>query len=273
MTTANVSNTQNTFGNARKNGIFVFMARKEDRVAERVIARDWGRAPRNVSSTTLYEAADYNNLDAQSMALAIATGRINNAIATKHEGYIHFYADIRVVLKYREIISHRNVSIEELEDIIVKDFMDEAQAAVVCNFARAIRAASDAGIIVSFIDWRSISFLEFANPNNVPVLPGAKLAFKKGVCGSLKTYGLQVTGTFEVVPSTRDGEEGRMLLDIRKFGSENNPNSMLAFARGVYRTLQNKLTEGRSLRDLLEDSNAMAESADVVYGADEFDVA
>ena len=269
MTTANVSNTQNNFGNNKKNGIFVFMARKEDRVAERVIARDWGRAPRNVSSTTLYESSNYNDLDTQSMAMAIATGRINNAIAAKHEGYIHFYSDIRIVLKYREIISHREKSIEEVEDIIVKDFMDEAQAAVACNFARAIRAASDAGIIVSFIDWRSISFLEFANPNNIDIKAGSKLAFRKGVCGSLKTYGLQVTGTFEVVPSTREGEDGRMLLDIRRFGSADNPNSMLAFARSVYRTLQNKLIEGRSLMDLVEEDNT---KSDVEYDTNEFDM-
>jgi hypothetical protein len=238
-----------------KNGLFLFLARKGDRVAERCVLKPANGAPQSVVAPVAYNAADFGNLDTAHVVLAIASDRIQSAIAQGHNGFIHVYSDIRVVLKYREVIANRNLSIDELDNVIVKDFMNERQANIVKNFARTLRAAAVAGIYVSFIDWRSIWFLEFSNPDNKPLKAGNKITFTKGMSGNMKTYGLQVTGTFEVIESTREGEKGRALLDIRKFGNPNNRNSVLNFARNTYNVLQTKLVEGRTWADLLEEES------------------
>lgn len=261
--TMNAENKQ-----VRRNALFHFIARRNNQVADLVAARPQGQKPQLVSDIQIYNMADYGDMDTGSAALIIAANKINKAVATKHEGYMHIYTFPAVAVKYREVISHREDDMDTMLAVIVKDWMSKEQARATVEFAKAVRAAQDAGIYLSVIDARSLSFLEFSNPQNIELRAGNVIEFVNGENSKFKTYGLNVTGKFKLVPSTRRGEEGKLLLDIRNYGSKNNPNSVLNFARQAYTILSNKLAEGNSWNDVL---NQLGGDNNVSYDTAEFD--
>lgn len=248
-----------------------YFASRNEQVASFGVERVSGFAPKVVSPFKVQHCSELNLEDTTCMSILLACKKINEMIEAQKNGYIHFYTTKNVVLKFREIISHRNDDEETMLAALKKDWMSTQQVAITELFAKTIRKAAETTLLVSFKDFRELNFLEFKNLKNKKVKAGDKIAFVNGENPNFETYGLKVNGTFPVVSSTRTGEEDKLLLDIRGYGNPNNPNSFLAFSRKVVARLNEELSKDNSWDALLDTIGTSSDTSTSYEAEDTFD--
>lgn len=271
MTTKKVNQNAVANKNTAKVGRTFYFAGRNEQVASFGVERESGYAPKIVSPFKVQRCSEFNLEDTTCMSIFLACKKINEMIEAKMNGYIHFYTTKNVVLKFREIISHRNDDEETMLAALKKDWMSTQQVAVTELFAKTIRKAAETTLLVSFKDFREINFLEFKSLKNKKVKAGDKISFVNGENPNFETYGLKVNGTFPVVNSTRTGEEDKLLLDIRSYGNPNNPNSFLAFSRKVVARLNEELSKDNSWDALLGTIDSSSDTSASYEAEDEFD--
>lgn len=271
MTTKKVNQNTVANKNTAKVGRTFYFAGRNEQVASFGVERESGYAPKVVSPFKVQRCSEFNLEDTTCMSIFLACKKINEMIETQKDGYIHFYTTKNVVLKFREIISHRNDDEETMLAALKKDWMSTQQVAVTELFAKTIRKAAETTLLVSFKDFREINFLEFKSLKNKKVKAGDKISFVNGENPNFETYGLKVNGTFPVVNSTRTGEEDKLLLDIRSYGNPNNPNSFLAFSRKVVARLNEELSKDNSWDALLGTIGSSSDTSASYEAEDEFD--
>lgn len=265
------TNTKATQSNKAKKGLFFYIARRNNQIASFAATKETGKAP-ELYQDFLVESCSENIEDANVFMLARICKTIKEQIDTHGADYCQIYTTRNVALKFREVIAHRENDEDVMLASIKKEWMTQEQLAMTEIFAKTIREATAANFGVSIRDFRELSYLEFRSLNDKQVRAGMKIAFEKGKNPNFETYGFSVTGTFPVVNSTRAGEEDKLLIDIRQYGSPNNPNSFMNFSRKVLARLNEELSRDNSWDILLTGSKKTAATAATV-DEDPFDEA
>lgn len=260
MTTKTITKTRATQNNKAKKGLFFYLARRNNQIASFAAVKETGKAP-ELYRDFLVESCNENIKDANVFMLTRICKIIEEQIATHRADYCQIYTTRNVALKFREVIAHRENDEDTMLASIKKEWMTPEQLAMTEIFAKTIRKATAANFGVSIRDFRELNYLEFRNLNDKQVRAGMKIAFEKGKNPNFETYGFNVTGTFPVVNSTREGEEDKLLIDIRQYGSPTNPNSFMAFSRKVVTRLNEELSRDNSWDALLTGSKAAADTS------------
>lgn len=269
MTTKTIAKTKAAQNKKAKKGLFFYIARRNNLIASFAAAKETNKAP-ELYQDFLVETCSENIKDVNVFMMTRICQTIEKQIATHGADYCQIYTTRNVALKFREVIAHRENDEDTMLASIKKEWMTQEQLAMTEIFAKTIRKATAANFGVSVRDFRELNYLEFRSLNDKQVRAGMKIAFEKGKNPNFETYGFNVTGTFPVVNSTREGEEDKLLIDIRQYGSANNPNSFMAFSRKVLARLNEELNKDNGWDALLTGSKAAATDTSAEVDEDPF---